>query len=164
MPAFRDAVALAAIAALVIAADQLTKAALISALGPAQPASRFELGVSWLALEYAENRGASFGLFQGVAPILAVASIAIVVALLVRYFGTASPPLWSTIGIGAIVGGAIGNLLDRIRLGFVIDFVSVGPWPNFNVADSAITLGVLLLAWGWLRPARGASERGIRCV
>jgi signal peptidase II len=50
-------------------------------------------------------------------------------------------------GAGLIVGGAIGNIADRVRLGYVVDFVAVSAWPKFNVADSAITIGVLLLAW-----------------
>jgi signal peptidase II len=158
VPAYRDTGTLVSVAALVIATDQLTKAALVATLGPGRPDSRVELGTSWIALEYAENRGAAFGLFPGMAPILAMASIAIVVGLLVYFSNEARPPLWSTVGIGAITGGAIGNLLDRIRFGFVIDYVSVGPWPNFNVADSAITAGVLLLAWGWLRTDRGAGD------
>jgi signal peptidase II len=160
VPGFRDTIGLVSIATLIIAIDQLTKAALVAALGSLRPESRVEIGVSWLAVEYVENRGAAFGLFPEVAPILAVVSIAIVIGLLVNYLGQACPPLWATIGIGAITGGAIGNILDRVRFGYVIDFVAVGPWPNFNVADSAITLGVMLLAWGWLRSERGADEPG----
>ena len=56
----------------------------------------------------------------------------------------------AVIGIGLLAGGGIGNMIDRLRHGAVIDFVAVGPWPRFNVADSAITIGVLLLAWSVL--------------
>jgi signal peptidase II len=97
-------------------------------------------------------------LFSGVTPVLALASIAILGALLLNYTRQRQPPLWHTLAAGAIAGGAVGNLLDRVRLGYVIDFVSIGLWPNFNVADSAITVGVLVLLWGWLRPEAGWSR------
>ena len=102
-----------------------------------------------------ENRGAAFGLFSGLVPILTVASIAILMGLLLHYLRAGTAPALANVAIGAIAGGALGNLVDRVRLGHVVDFVSVGPWPNFNVADSAITIGVLILIWGWTRPGDG---------
>ena len=104
----------------------------------------------WLALEYAENRGAAFGLFGDSGSALAIASLAIIAGLLWQYFRAEQPPLWQSVAVGAILGGAIGNFLDRVRLGYVVDFISVGMWPNFNVADSAISIGVIVLVWGWL--------------
>jgi signal peptidase II len=63
--------------------------------------------------------------------------------------------------LGCILGGAIGNLVDRVRLGWVVDFIDMGigtaRWPVFNVADSAVTLGVLLLAWNLARSGRVAA-------
>ena len=94
---------------------------------------RVEAADGWLALEYTENRGAAFGLLPGIAPVLAVATIAILAALLLHYARQTRPPLWHTLAVGAIAGGALGNLIDRVRLGYVVDFVSVGAWPNFNV-------------------------------
>ena len=152
MPARSDTVTLVAVAASVVATDQLTKSLVVSTIGPSRLESRVEVVAGWLALEYTENRGAAFGLLSGLVPILAVASIAILTGLLLHYMRQARPPLWQTVAIGGIAGGAVGNLLDRFRLGYVIDFLSVGPWPNFNVADSAITIGVLVLIWGWTRP------------
>ena len=157
MPARSDTVALVGIATAVAVVDQLTKLFVVSRFGPGQSASRVEVADGWLALQYTENRGAAFGLFSGLAPILAVASIAILTALLLHYLRQVRPSLWQTVAIGAIAGGALGNLVDRVRLGHVIDFLSVGPWPNFNVADSAITVGVLVLIWGWTRPATAFS-------
>jgi len=119
-------------------------------IGPGASAPRIEIVGAWIALEYAENRGAAFGLLVGLGPVLAVGSIAVVAVLLLHEWRTVNPPLWQTVGIGAIVGGAAGNLIDRVRLGYVIDYVAIGAWPNFNVADSAITLGVALAIWGWL--------------
>lgn len=140
---------MATIAALVFMVDRLAKAAIVSFIGPDQPIHRLELVGSWLALEYVENRGAAFGLLPGLAPFLGVGSFLIVIALLVQYLRQPIPALWHTVALGAIVGGAVGNLLDRLRFGYVVDFIAVGPWPNFNIADSAITLGVIGLVWGW---------------
>lgn len=153
MPARSDKVALVTIATAVAAADQLTKSVLRSAIGPGRSESRIDLVDGWLALEYTENRGAAFGMLSGLAPVLAAVSIAILGGLVVLYGRQERPPLWHTAAIGAVAGGALGNLFDRLRLGYVIDFVSVGPWPNFKVADSAITAGVLILIWSWTRPA-----------
>jgi signal peptidase II len=152
MPERSDAVILVALTVSVAAIDQLTKFFLVSTIGSDRSDSVVEIVDGWLALEYTENRGAAFGLFSGFAPILTGLSIAILTVLLWQYFRQSRPPLWQTVASGAIAGGALGNLLDRVRLGHVIDFVSVGPWPNFNFADSAITVGALVLIWGLTRP------------
>ena len=151
MPERSDAVIFAAVTTSVAVTDQLTKILLASAIDSGQLASRVEVVDGWLGLEYTENRGAAFGLFSGLAPIITGISIAILAILLLYFFRQARPPLWQTVATGAIAGGALGNLVDRVRLGHVIDFVSVGPWPNFNVADSAITIGVLVLVCGMTR-------------
>ena len=151
MPERSDAVILVAVTISVAAIDQLTKVLLSTTIDSRRMASRVEIVDGWLALEYTENRGAAFGLFSGLALILAGVSIAIVAAMLLHFARQAQPPLWQTAATGAIAGGALGNLIDRVRLGHVVDFLSVGPWPNFNIADSAITLGVLVLVWGMTR-------------
>ena len=152
MPARSDTVALVGISAIVAVVDQLTKSLIVSAIGPGRLESRFEVVDRWLALEYTQNRGAAFGVLSGLGPILAVASFAVLSGLLLLYIRQTRPPLWQTVAIGLISGGALGNLWDRVRLGHVIDFLSIGPWPNFNIADSAITVGVLVLVWGLIRP------------
>ena len=152
MPERSDAVILVGLTVTVAAIDQLTKFFLVSTIGSDRSDSAVEIIDGWLALEYTENRGAAFGLFSGFAPILTGLSIAILTVLLWHYLRQTRPPLWQTVAIGAIAGGALGNLVDRVRLGHVIDFLSVGPWPNFNVADSAITVGALVLIWGLTRP------------
>jgi signal peptidase II len=151
VPARNDALALTGIATFVAGFDQLTKYALISLIVPRQGSFRLDLVDDLVAVEYTENRGAAFGMFDGLAPVLALASIAVLVALLLSYARERTPPRWHTIAVGSIAGGAIGNLFDRVRLGYVIDFMSVGPWPNFNVADAAITIGVSVWLCGWLR-------------
>ena len=153
MPARSDTLTLVGIAASILAIDQLTKFLLVSKVGPDRFEYRVEVVDGWLAIEYTENRGAAFGVLSGLVPLLTAVSIAVLIGLLLHFMRQAKPPVWHTLAIGGIVGGALGNLVDRVRLGHVIDFLSVGPWPNFNAADSAITVGVLVLIWGWTRPA-----------
>ena len=152
MPEPSDIAVATAATAIVAGVDQLTKMYVDAAIGPGSADSRIAVIGDWLALEYAENRGTAFGLLPGLAPVLAAISAAILVGIIVHLFRTPSQTLLATISVGAIVGGAFGNLIDRVRLGYVVDFIAVGPWPNFNVADSAITLGVLGLLSGWMRP------------
>jgi len=151
MPGRSDAGIVVALTASVVAIDQLTKFFVVLRIGPGWWESEVEILDGWLALEYTENRGAAFGLLSGLAPVLTGVSIAILTGLIWHYCRQLRPPLWHTLAIGAIAGGAVGNLVDRVRLGHVIDFVSIGPWPNFNVADSAITVGALVLLWGLTR-------------
>lgn len=140
----------------VVLLDQLSKLLVLETLGRGQGQQRVDLVGSWLAIEYAENRGAAFGILQrqsGLVPVVAAAALATV---LLVYLRSGNRSTTGIVGAGLVVGGAIGNLIDRVRLGFVVDFVAVGPWPNFNVADSAITLGAALLLLG---AATGGRER-----
>jgi signal peptidase II len=78
---------------------------------------------------------------------LTLVAAAVVIALVVSYQRAQHTTWQLTTGLGMLLGGAVGNLMDRIRLGYVVDFVDVSAWPKFNVADSAITVGVILIAW-----------------
>lgn len=147
-----------AISSAVMILDQLSKAWIASQIGPAQPDARINIVGTWVALEYSENRGAAFGLLVGLGPLLMVASVAIVGFLLFILFRAADPPWWQAVAIGGIVGGAAGNLIDRVRLGYVVDFLAIGVWPNFNVADSAITLGIVLSIWGGMLAGTGRNQ------
>ncbi len=91
------------------------------------------------------NPGGAFGLFQSWAGLLTVITVAVVVVIvLLTRRGVPLHPLAGT-ALALQLGGALGNLIDRLRLGYVLDFIDVRVWPVFNIADSAITLGVLLL-------------------
>jgi signal peptidase II len=133
------------VAIAVIALDQLAKWLVVQALAGGDSVSRIDVVAPWLGLVYVENRGAAFGLFQGSSDLVLLIAVALVVGIGVWFHrqGGASPLL--PVATGLIVGGALGNIVDRIRFGYVIDFIAVGPWPKFNVADSAITVGVVLL-------------------
>ena len=135
------------IAALTSALDQVVKLVVSARFGPEAGTHRRELPGDLLAIEYAENRGIAFGLLQGQTVLVSLAAIIVVVVSVRRYRQMRRVPAAVALSVGLIVGGAIGNLLDRVRLGYVVDFISVSIWPNFNIADAAITLGVLLMVW-----------------
>jgi signal peptidase II len=138
------------IAALVLAVDQVTKWLVAENLGPDAASHRSRLLGDVLAIHYVENTGVAFGLLQGQVILVTVLAI-LVVFFLVRMYRQTGTASWTmAVGCGLITGGAIGNLVDRVRLGYVVDFVEVSAWPKFNVADSAITVGALLLAWRYL--------------
>jgi signal peptidase II len=144
-------------AVVVVILDQLTKAAVRASYAGLTPGDREGL-TSFFNLVLTYNRGISFGILSegGVlnALVLSVVAVAIVVVLLFWLSRVVSPLL--AVAIGLIIGGAIGNVIDRIRLGAVVDFLDfhVGPWhwPAFNLADSAICIGVAaMLLDGLLR-------------
>ncbi len=142
----------ATIATLVIAADQVSKAWIVHNLGP-ETMTRFVAVVGDTArIVYSHNTGIAFSLFQGMPQVLTVTGLAIVVGA-IYFYVTQLPnrhPFVQVI-LGLIVGGAFGNLIDRVRLGYVVDFIQVGWFPVFNLADSAITVGAALLMFQFLR-------------
>jgi len=144
-----------ACAAAVLGLDQLTKLLASARLSPGEPEP--VLG-QFLRLTLVHNSGAAFGLFPGSrVPFILVSVLAIAVVLYL-FARDAYRSLANRILLGCILGGALGNLLDRIRWGRVVDFIDVGlgtiRWPVFNIADSAVTLGVILLAWNLARSGR----------
>jgi signal peptidase II len=133
------------VGAVIISLDQLTKWLVLDRLAPAAPAGSVDLVPGILSFVYVENRGAAFGIFQGHSDLVLVAAVLLVTGItIVMYRMSAGSPLLPY-ATGLIVGGALGNIIDRIRLGFVVDFVAVGPWPKFNVADAAVSVGVALM-------------------
>ncbi|MCC7362993.1 MAG: signal peptidase II [Dehalococcoidia bacterium] len=134
------------LAAVAVALDQLTKAMIVAWLdrGDSVP----EEGL--IRIVHITNSGAAFGMLQGAGPLLAITSIVGMAAILVYLFapGFANPIM--RIGLALMLGGAIGNLIDRVRNGEVVDFVKVPNFPAFNVADSCITVGVIILMWALL--------------
>jgi signal peptidase II len=135
------------VASTVVLADQLTKWTVSRELGQARDDHRVELAGRLFALQYVENSGAAFGLFRGQTVVLSLVATIVVIALVASYQRARNYSWQLVVGLGLLLGGAVGNLLDRLRLGYVVDFVSISLWPKFNIADSAITLGVILIAW-----------------
>ncbi|PDV97252.1 signal peptidase II [Candidatus Chloroploca asiatica] len=127
--------------------DQMSKAWAVNVLGPEPHQRSLYLFDDWLILIYTRNTGVAFGLFQNLSALFIVTSLLITGGLIYAYIAYLPNQRRLIQGAtGLIVGGALGNVLDRIRLGYVVDFISVGWWPVFNLADSAITVGTLTLA------------------
>ncbi len=141
-------------ALLVLAADQLSKIWIRSNL--ARGESLPETGL--FRLTHVHNTGAAFGLFQDQSfPLTIVALIGIVALLFFAFFSHRFPLLDSRLGrpaLGLVLGGIAGNLIDRLRLGYITDFIDIGIWPAFNIADSAIVVGVVIFAYSLLSLTR----------
>lgn len=106
---------------------------------------------TWLApyfqISHVTNTGAAFGLFPSGSMLFAVVAIIVSAVIIVYNFRLPGNQVWFRVALGLQLGGAIGNLIDRFRLGHVTDFLDFGPWPVFNLADLSIVLGVILLAY-----------------
>jgi signal peptidase II len=134
-------VALAAIAFAALAADQLTKQIVTSRLSLDEGVH--VLGPFWI--HHVQNSGIAFGLFASATPVV-IGLTGIAVTWMLAYFarsGARHPVL--PVALGLVIGGSVSNLLDRIRLGYVTDFLDFRYWPSFNLADSFIVIGVLML-------------------
>ena len=106
------------------------------------------------------NTGSAFGLFQDQNFALILASVAGITVLTLIYQSQRRPTNLLRLSLGLQLGGAAGNLLDRLRMGHVTDFVDVGPWPIFNLADSAIVVGLVLLVWLFIAPGQAREQAG----
>ena len=104
---------------------------------------------SWFYLTYVENTGTAFGFFQGNNKALAILALIILGALLYGARGLSERGgFWGALGVAVVLGGAVGNQMDRIHFGRVIDFLDFRVWPVFNLADSAISIGMLFILIG----------------
>ncbi len=138
---------MAIIALAVVALDQLVKMIVRASVAPGDVVDV----VPGVDLVHTINTGIAFSLFSGRTGIIAVltfAAIAVIAVVLVAYAGEHR---LVPVGGGLLLGGSIGNLIDRISRGGVTDFIAIGPWPPFNVADMAITSGAIVLILALLR-------------
>lgn len=138
-----------AVAAVVVVADQLATSWAVHRL------SRGPLHIIGpLTLQLQVNTGSAFGLAQGWAPVIGALAVVVVVVLIVVSRRAGSDGMAAALGL--VVGGAVGNLVDRVFRhyhGGVVDFIALHFWPTFNVADACITVGIVLVAWGlWRGP------------
>jgi len=111
-----------------------------------------------IRLTYVENRGAAFGLLQDQTAFFVLVGFVVIAVIVASYRQIKEPNWLLNLALGLQMGGAIGNLVDRIRSGYVVDFVDLSVWPVFNVADSAICVGVAVLAWTLLFPKPDADR------
>jgi signal peptidase II len=164
----RSLLPLAAVAAAVIVLDRWTKHWASEALPFNQPV---QLVGDYLRLTYTRNSGVAFGIGQGTGfpyYIFSVVAIIVIVWMFVRSRARqadAGPAgALRRFALSLILGGAAGNLVDRVTSGEVVDFIEVGipqwHWPVFNVADSAVTVGVVLFALAWTRRREPAAAEG----
>jgi signal peptidase II len=136
----------ALVAVLILVADQATKALVVANIGLGE---RVEVIGDFAILWHVRNDGAAFSLFRGSQPFFYVVTV---LALgMVAYFHRSlhGRGLWLHVLLGVILGGTLGNLVDRVRQGYVTDFVSVGigdmRWPTWNVADASLVVGIIVL-------------------
>jgi signal peptidase II len=150
----KSALRAAVLAAAVVAADQATKSVVRASVDLGSRDGVFP-GVE---LVHVRNRGVAFGLFTDGGALLVIIGIVAVSALLI-FFATHSrrPLVWLPTGL--LLGGAAGNLIDRVQRGYVTDFIDLPAWPAFNLADVCITLGVLSLLYVLEGPPRHADPR-----
>jgi signal peptidase II len=143
----------------VVALDQITKRIVTSSFAPGESRLFIPHIVAWT---YVQNHAGAFGLF-GTQPVLLIAmALAVLIFFWFSYRDLATHSILVRIAFGAIVGGAIGNIIDRVRHGFVVDFIDMSWNPLFNVfnvADASITLGVCLLLYRTLGRDRAPSAQ-----
>lgn len=142
------------VAFLVVVLDQLTKRVAEDRLRGQRSVPLVD---DILRLTYIENRGAAFGLLQDQTTFFVLVGIIVIAVIAMSYRYLPRSGFLLHLALGLMLGGAVGNLIDRVRQGYVVDFVDFGYranwWPVFNVADSAIVIGVALMALSALSPS-----------
>ena len=158
----KDYLSLFLIAGFLIVLDQLTKTWIRQNLAigeiyrPDLWISHYARIVNW------KNTGAAFGLFQNFNLVFTVLSFTVSLVIIYYYPKISTQDWLIRISMAMLLGGAIGNLIDRLTQGYVTDFISVGGFPVFNVADSCISVGVVVLFFGmWLQEKRKATDLDI---
>jgi len=141
--------------AVVVAGDQAVKGRIEAHLVPGEEVD--VLGP--LGLTLAHNTGVAFGLAGGAGAGLVLVTLA-ALALIAYVFGRDPERKGMWVAVGLLAGGALGNLIDRLVAGEVTDYIVVGSWPPFNLADIAITAGVVLMVLIYLREAEPGAEGG----
>jgi signal peptidase II len=146
--------AFAALALLVVVLDQITKAVI---RGQLELRERHEV-TSWFSISRVNNDGIAFGLFPGRQEAIAVLTVVALSAIAIALAGLVSRNPMVAAGAGLLVGGSLGNLIDRLVHGSVTDFIDLAHWPAFNVADCGITVGAILIVLGLMADDREAEE------
>lgn len=156
VPAPRRLAGLFGLSLLVILADQVTKAVVRANLHPGET---WPEGWELIRFSHVHNTGAAFGILQGAGAFLVVAPLIAIMAITVFLLALPSQSRWYPVALAAILGGAIGNLIDRVRLGYVTDFIDPTHYPSFNIADSAVVLGVIaIVVLSFLAPPEEAGN------
>ncbi|OGO11035.1 MAG: signal peptidase II [Chloroflexi bacterium RBG_13_66_10] len=147
------------LAGLVVALDQWTKYLVRSRLAVAEPWSPWEWMAPYARIVHWNNTGAAFGIFQSGGMVFTVVAFVVAAAIIYYYPRIPSGQLPLRLALGLQLGGAVGNLIDRLTNGTVTDFISIGSFPVFNVADASISTGVaILVAAMWIEERRRRAE------
>ncbi|MGC9469482.1 MAG: signal peptidase II [Anaerolineae bacterium] len=130
--------------------DQLTKAWVVAHLPKYQPVNVVEWLAPILSFTFVQNTGVAFGLFPGLGELFLLLSIIVVLSIVVFRRSLSATDTLVHAALGLVTGGALGNVVDRVARGYVVDFLDVNfwplqTWPVFNLADSAIVVGVIVL-------------------
>lgn len=141
-----------AVAAIIIFFDQLTKSLIRERLpGITDQWLPFPDFLPFIKIVHWKNTGAAFGLFKDASTILAILAMIVALAIILYFPRIPKHEKLMRIALAMQLGGALGNLIDRFKLGYVVDFIQLGSFPVFNIADSSITVGVgLLLLAMWI--------------
>lgn len=142
-----------------LALDQLLKQLVIAKM---QLADTIPLIKNYVHITYVQNRGAAFGLFQGKLALFVVVAV-LSIGVIVYYSRVLAPAnRWVQVALGFLLAGAVGNMIDRLAFGYVIDFIDLRFWPVFNIADIVINIGVgmLLVEMFWEGKPEEFDEEG----
>jgi len=155
----RDYLLLLGVAGAIVALDQWTKYLVRTRLLLGETWSPWEWLAPYARIVHWNNTGAAFGIFPAGGAIFTVVAALVVAAIIYYYPQVPRDQIGVRIALPMQLGGALGNLIDRLSLGTVTDFVSVGPIPVFNVADASITIGVaVLVVVMWIEESRRRRE------
>jgi signal peptidase II len=157
---FRNYLLLFILAGSIIGLDQWTKYLVRANLALGEVYVPWQWLQPYARIVHWKNTGAAFGIFQGFGDVFTVLAI-IVSILIIYYYPQVSRQDWTLrVALGLQLGGAVGNLIDRLTIGWVIDFISIGSFPVFNVADSSISIGVAVLIIGiWTKERREKARK-----
>ncbi|MCK4472617.1 MAG: signal peptidase II [Anaerolineae bacterium] len=136
---------------LTLVVDRISKCVVMDSLKLGESWNPVAALERWVSLTYVTNTGAAFGLFPDHGVIFMVIAVVVIVAIIFYYRYLPGDQWLVQISLGLQLGGALGNLVDRLRYGHVIDFIDFKVWPVFNVADSSVFVGAVILAFYILR-------------
>ncbi len=158
------------LAAVVVVADQWTKGLIEARLAPGEMFAPFPALEPWFKLVHWTNTGAAFGLFQGLGPLFAAIAFVVIIAVLILSGQLPEDNLGIRLCLGLQLGGAAGNLIDRLQVGHVTDFLlfslpvgdRVYSWPAWNIADGCLVVGTILLGilLVWVEGRKPAASAG----
>lgn len=149
---------LPAVAGLTLVVDRISKWAVMDSLKLGESWNPVAALERWVSLTYVTNTGAAFGLFPDHGVIFMVIAVVVIAAIIFYYRYLPGDQWLVQICLGLQLGGALGNLVDRLRYGHVIDFIDFKVWPVFNVADSSVFVGAVILAFYILRDREEESD------